>query len=66
MPYFIHANFIMMMGAAIFGGLENSPISQRILDCYRLGGMPGGWVGPLPDDGGLAKDCIELYHLGSK
>ncbi|KZW98150.1 hypothetical protein JL49_25145 [Pseudoalteromonas luteoviolacea] len=66
LSYVVHSNFIMMVDAAVLGGLENSPISQRILDCYRLGGMPGGWVGPMPEDGGLAKDCIELYHLGSK
>ncbi|MDK1286640.1 hypothetical protein [Pseudoalteromonas umbrosa] len=64
-PNVIYANFIMIVEATIFVGLENSPISQRMLDCYRLGGMPGGWVGPLPKDGGLAKDCMELYHLGS-
>ncbi|MDK1286643.1 hypothetical protein [Pseudoalteromonas umbrosa] len=65
LSYVVHANFIMMVDAAILGGLKNSPISQRMLDCYRLGGMPGGWVGPLPKDGGLARDCMELYHLGS-
>ncbi|MDK1286651.1 hypothetical protein [Pseudoalteromonas umbrosa] len=64
-PDVIHAHFVMIMDAAIFGGLDNSPIFSRLLDCYRLGGMPGGWVGPLPEDGGTPEQCMELYHLGS-
>lgn len=63
-PDIIHAHFVQIVDAAIFGGLEHSPIAQRLLDCYRLGGMPGGWVGPTPEDGGDALQCMELYHLG--
>ncbi|WP_010382884.1 hypothetical protein [Pseudoalteromonas rubra] len=63
-PDIVHAHFVMIVDAAIFGGLDNSPILKRVLDCYRLGGMPGGWVGPLPEDGGTPEQCMELYHLG--
>ncbi|RZM69424.1 hypothetical protein C3B51_23510 [Pseudoalteromonas rubra] len=64
-PDIVHAHFVMIVDAAIFGGLDNSPILKRVLDCYRLGGMPGGWVGPLPEDGGTPEQCMELYHLGN-
>ncbi|NTS78426.1 hypothetical protein HR060_16375 [Catenovulum sp. SM1970] len=63
-PNVVQEHILLLVKAAVFGGLEHSPICQRVLDCYRLGGMPGGWVGPLPENGGKAKDCIELYHLG--
>ncbi|PCK30193.1 hypothetical protein [Pseudoalteromonas piscicida] len=63
-PDIIHAHFVQIVDAAIFGGIEHSPIAERLLDCYRLGGMPGGWVGPKPEDGGDVMQCMELYHLG--
>ncbi|MCF6443082.1 hypothetical protein L1077_27015 [Pseudoalteromonas luteoviolacea] len=64
-PDIILEHFYEIVSEVIFGGLSKSTINTRVLDCYRLGGMPGGWVGPHPRDGGLAKDCMELYHLGS-
>nr|KJZ11170.1 hypothetical protein TW77_06570 [Pseudoalteromonas rubra] len=63
-PNIVLDHFVRIVDIVIFGGLERSPICKRLLDCYRLGGMPGGWVGPLPEDGGTPEQCMELYHLG--
>ncbi|RZM69423.1 hypothetical protein C3B51_23505 [Pseudoalteromonas rubra] len=63
-PDIVDEHFVIIVDAVIFGGLDNSPICKRLLDCYRLGGMPGGWVGSLPEDGGTPEQCMELYHLG--
>lgn len=54
----------MLITAACIGGYEKSVVSERMLEAFECGGIPGGWVGPLPKDGGLAKDCLQLFHLG--
>ena len=53
-----------MIQGALFAGLDNSPVFQRMYEAFLTGGIPCGWVGPLPEDGGEAVECMQLFHLG--
>ncbi|WP_018693708.1 hypothetical protein [Algicola sagamiensis] len=60
----IHNDFYFILKAIVFGGLSNSALALRILEAYETGGIPGGWVGPLPEDDGKPEDCLQLFHFG--
>lgn len=60
----ITGHFLALVEAAFFGGVESWPIAQHFQACYQTGGIPTGWVGPLPADGGVAQDCMQLLHFG--
>ena len=53
---------LMIMGAYFGRGFKNSSIFQRMYDAFLTGGIPCGWVGPLPEDGGRAKECLQLFY----
>jgi len=53
-----------MIKGALFAGLDNSPVFQRMYEAFLTGGIPCGWVGPLPEDGGDPVECMQLFHLG--
>ena len=52
--------------ASYFGGIDASPEHKRIYEAFLTGGMPCGWVGPLPENGGDPKKCMQLMHFGLK
>lgn len=52
--------------AAYFGGKDAYPLSAYFIDSLALGGVPTGWIGPPPESGGKAKDCLQLIHFGPK
>lgn len=53
-----------IIDAAYLGGLDKSPIFERMLEGFETGGFPCGWLGPLPEDGGDPVESIAVFHLG--
>jgi len=50
--------------AALLGGIDSWPIAKTLFDCYETGGIPTGWIGLLPDKGGIPDECMQLLHFG--
>lgn len=50
--------------AAYYGGMDESPIFNRMLEGFETGGFPCGWLGPLPEDGGDPVEAVAVFHLG--
>ncbi|MBT2971690.1 MAG: hypothetical protein KME56_17455 [Candidatus Thiodiazotropha sp. (ex Ctena orbiculata)] len=53
-----------MIYASYYGGIDASPEIKRIYEAFLTGGIPCGWVGPLPEDGGDPNKCMQLLHFG--
>lgn len=53
-----------LIDASYYCGLENSPFYHRICEAFETGGIPAGWIGPKPDEGGKPEDCLQLLHYG--
>jgi hypothetical protein len=62
----IHGYISYLIDAAYYGGISASPIFQRVYTAFMTGGIPCGWVGPLPENGGDPKLCMQLLHFGRK
>ena len=52
--------------AAYYGGMDESPIFNRMLEGFETGGFPCGWLGPLPEHGGDPVKAVALFHLGGQ
>ncbi len=57
----VHA---ITQGIYFAGGLDNTPVFKRFYEALLTGGMPCGWVGPMPEDGGDPVECLQLLHFG--
>jgi len=62
----IYGSIRNLIDAAYFGGLEASPIFERIIQGFETGGMPCGWLGPQPRDGGDPIAAVALLHFGNR
>lgn len=61
----IHGFIWYIIIATYYGGLDNSPIFKRMLEAFETGGIPCGWLGPLPEDGGNDPvKAVALLHFG--
>ena len=58
--------FTMISKGAFFAGLDVSPILTELLRAFEAGGFPCGWVGAVPEEGGMVDDCLRVLHLGAK
>lgn len=63
-PVVISSDLMGLIKIIALKGLDNSPLATRMIECYELGGTQAGWVGPRPQDGGKARDCLQLFHMG--
>ena len=61
--YTCTANWI---NAAYFGGKDDFPLCAELMDSLAIGGVPTGWIGPQPKNGGKGKDCLQIIHFGQK
>ena len=52
--------------AGYFGGTDIWPVGEHLFNSLATGGVPTGWVGALPENGGNAKDCLQIIHFGPK
>ncbi|PID61864.1 MAG: hypothetical protein CSB44_05135 [Gammaproteobacteria bacterium] len=52
----------LVMGAQL-GGLHSWPVADYLCKCFEWGYMPCGWVGPLPEDGGDPRKCMQVLAL---
>ncbi|WP_068086705.1 hypothetical protein [Polycladidibacter stylochi] len=58
-------NYLQYMTEAIcFVGLKRTPIFTRVYEAFLTGGIPCGWVGAEPEEGGDPIKCIQLLHYG--
>lgn len=55
-----------LINTSFYIGLKKSPFYARILDAFETGGLPAGWIGQKPEDGGNPKNCIQLLHYGTR
>lgn len=60
----VAGHFMRMAESAFFGGIESWPIVSQYYACFLTGGIPTGWVGKLPSDGGVPQECMQLLHFG--
>ena len=65
-PNNISAYLEYLVQAAYYGGINKFPVFERIYEAFTTGGVPCGWVGKLPENGGNPKECIQLLHFGNK
>jgi len=63
-PNAVAGHFMSLAAASLFGGVESWPIADQFYKCFEIGGMPTGWVGSLPAEGGLPNECMQLLHFG--
>ena len=63
-PSIIFMTITSCINAGYYGGMDAWPVSKQLSNCLELGGVPTGWIGPLPDQGGQPKLCIQLIHFG--
>lgn len=55
-----------LIETSFYIGLENSAFYTRILEAFETGGIPAGWVGATPENGGgTPKNCLQLLHYGA-
>ncbi len=54
-----------LINTSFYIGLKESPFYIRILEAFETGGLPAGWKGPTPVNGGKPIDCLQLLHYGS-
>jgi len=66
LPHYVSSLVYHLNRAVCLVGLDNSPINMRVLEAFETGGMPCGWIGPLPEDGGDPVDAIAVLHFGQK
>lgn len=52
--------------AGYFGGLDKYPLCADLMNSLAAGGVPTGWIGPPPENGGNGKDCLQVIHFGPK
>ena len=50
--------------AGYLGGTESWSVCQHLFHSLESGGIPTGWIGPLPENGGVAEDCLQIIHFG--
>ncbi|KKD57840.1 hypothetical protein RN22_24240 [Grimontia sp. AD028] len=60
----IEGYFEYIVKGICYGGLYKSPIFSRVYEAFLTGGIPCGWVGPTPEDGGEPVNSIQLLHFG--
>lgn len=53
-----------ILSAGWFGGISCHPVAERMLECLEAGGLPCGWIGTPPWEGGDARDCMQMVHFG--
>jgi hypothetical protein len=54
-----------LIKTSFYIGLNNSSFYARIIEIFETGGIPAGWVGPTPENGGgKPVDCLQLLHYG--
>ncbi len=53
-----------ILSAGWFGGISCHPVAERMLECLETGGLPCGWIGTRPREGGNARDCMQMVHFG--
>ena len=55
-----------LIKTSFYIGLEESPFYTRVLEAFETGGIPAGWVGATPENGGgTPKNCLQLLHYGA-
>ena len=54
------------INAGYFGGLDDYPLCTELMNSLAIGGVPTGWVGPSPLNGGKGEDCLQIIHFGPK
>jgi hypothetical protein len=62
----IDAFIYYLIDASYYGGIDAWPEMKRIYEAFLTGGLPCGWVGPLPEDGGDPRKCMQLLHFGTR
>lgn len=60
----VSSHIYALVQGSYMDGFDTWPIANHIYACYQTGGITAGWVGPLPDAGGVAQDCMQLLHYG--
>lgn len=65
-PNYISSLVYHVIQAVYLVGLDGSRINMRVLEAFETGGMPCGWLGPLPEDGGDPVDAIAVLHFGQQ
>jgi len=53
-----------ILSAGWFGGIACHPVAERMLECLETGGLPCGWIGTRPREGGNARECMQMVHFG--
>ena len=53
-----------IISAGWFGGLSYHSVAERMLECLETGGLPCGWIGDYPWEGGDARECMQMVHFG--
>jgi len=66
LPNAIHGMLGYLVETAYLGGIEKSLVYKRFYDAFQTGGIPCGWIGPLPENGGDPKECLQLLHYGNR
>lgn len=60
----IEESLMYLINFCTYGGFATSPILCRFYEAFLTGGAPCAWVGPLPEDGGDPKDCLQILYRG--
>ncbi|PID61863.1 MAG: hypothetical protein CSB44_05130 [Gammaproteobacteria bacterium] len=63
LPNEIGADLDQLILGAQIGGLHFWPIADYLCKVYEWGYMPCGWIGPLPEDGGDPRKCMQMLAL---
>lgn len=60
----VSAHIYDLITGAFNGGFETWPVTNHFYECYKTGGITAGWIGPLPKNGGIPQECMQLLHYG--
>ena len=60
----IFSCFYTFIQAAYFEGIESWPVCEQLYECFSIGGLPTGWIGPDPEVNTVTKLCVQIIHFG--
>lgn len=63
-PHNISGFVYHIIKTVYYGGLQSSRINLRVLEAFETGGLPCGWLGPLPEEGGDPVKAVAVLHFG--
>ncbi|MBS9718000.1 hypothetical protein ACFFUT_07325 [Pseudohalocynthiibacter aestuariivivens] len=60
----IHNYISRIIEGICYAGMDQSPLFKQMYKAFLTGGIPCGWIGPLPEDGGEPSECLQILHFG--